>query len=46
MTQHGVRLALAERDAESLRREDSVPIHEDIPPSALIMTGLEYEAQQ
>lgn len=46
ITQHGVRLALAEQDAENLRREGSVPIHDDIPPSALITTGLEYEAQQ
>lgn len=46
VTQHGVRLALAERDAESLRREDTAPVHEDILPSTLIVTGLEYEAQQ
>ena len=46
ITQHGVRLALAQADAEHLRREDAVPIHEDILPSTLIMSGLDYEAQQ
>lgn len=46
VTQHGVRLALAEVDSENLRREDTVPIHEDIPPSMLITSGLEYETQQ
>ena len=46
VTQHAVRLALAERDAENLCREDTVPIHDEILPSTLIMTRLEYEAQQ
>ena len=45
ITQHGVRLALTEQDAENLRCE-AVPVHNDISPSALITTALEYEAQQ
>ena len=46
ITQHGVQLALAQADAEHLRCENAVPIHEDIPPSTLITSGLDYEAQQ
>ena len=45
ITQHSVRLALAKQDAENLHRE-AVPVHDDISPSALITTALEYEAQQ
>ena len=46
VTQHSVQLALMEHDADSLCLEDSVPVYEEILPSTLIMTGLEYEAQQ
>ena len=44
--QHGVRLALAQEDAAYLQQEDTVAIHDDIPPAVLITTGLELESQQ
>ncbi|KIM79183.1 hypothetical protein PILCRDRAFT_10597 [Piloderma croceum F 1598] len=43
---HGVRLALAEEDAADLRRENALPIHDDITPTMLISSGLEIESQQ
>ena len=46
MTQHGVRLALAQEDAAYLQREDTVAIHDDISPANLITAGLELESQQ
>jgi hypothetical protein len=46
ITQHGVRLALAEEDAEDLARDDAVPVHDDMTPAMLISSGLDLEAQQ
>jgi hypothetical protein len=46
ITQHGVRLALAEEDAADLARDEAVPIHDDMTPAMLISSGLDIEAQQ
>jgi hypothetical protein len=46
VTQHGIRLALAQEDAANLQREDTVAIHNDISPANLITAGLELESQQ
>jgi hypothetical protein len=46
VTQHGVRLALAEEDAADLQRDDQVPVHDDVTPAMLISSGLELEANQ
>jgi hypothetical protein len=46
ITQHGVRLALAEEDAAVLARDDGAPIHDDMTPAMLISSGLDIESQQ
>jgi hypothetical protein len=46
ITQHKVRLALAEEDAEDLQRDDAVTIHDDISPAMLIASGIDLESQQ
>jgi hypothetical protein len=44
VTQHGVRLALAEEDATNLQCKDNVEIHDDISPAMLISIGLKLES--
>lgn len=46
VTQHDVRLALAEEDAEELQSEDATPLHEEVTPGTFITLGLELESQQ
>lgn len=46
MTQHGVRLALAEEDAKDLGKGDRVAVHDDISPAMLIAAGIDIEVQQ
>jgi hypothetical protein len=46
LTQHAVRLALAEDDAEEARRSDLTAVHDDISPSVLINSGMDIEEQQ
>lgn len=46
ITQHGVRLALAEEDAADLERDNAASIHDDMTPAMLISTGLDIESQQ
>ena len=46
ITQHGVRLALAEEDAAYLAREDTVQVHTRISASLMIAEGLGIESQQ
>lgn len=46
MTQHDVRLKLAEEDASDLARGNVVAVHDDISPGMLIAAGLEIEGQQ
>jgi len=46
VTQHGVRLALAEEDAKELAKGNTIPVHNDISPAMLISSGLDIEAQQ
>lgn len=46
ITQHGVRLALAEGEAAALEQDDAVAIHEDISPAMLIASGIDLESQQ
>jgi hypothetical protein len=46
VTQHGVRLALAEEDAAALATDDVLPVHDDISPAMLISSGIDLESQQ
>ena len=46
VTQHRVRLELAEEDAADLTQDDAVAIHDDISPAMLITSGINLEAQQ
>lgn len=46
MTQHGVRLALAEEDAANIATDQTSAVHDEITPGILIAQGLELEAQQ
>lgn len=46
ITQHGVRLALAEEDMTQLSREAAVPVHARISASLMIAEGLDIEFQQ
>jgi hypothetical protein len=46
VTQHRVRLELAEEDAVALARDDALAIHDDISPAMLITSGIDLEAQQ
>lgn len=46
VTQHRVRLELAEEDAADLAQDDAVAIHDDISPAMLITSGIDLEAQQ
>lgn len=46
VTQHGVRLALAEEDAASIATDQISVVHEEITPGILIAQGLDLEAQQ
>jgi hypothetical protein len=46
ITQHGVRLALAEEEAADIQRDDAVTIHDDISPGMLIASGIDLESQQ
>jgi hypothetical protein len=45
VTQHRVRLELAEEDAADLARDDAVTIHDNISPAMLIASGIDLEAQ-
>jgi hypothetical protein len=46
VTQHDVRLALAEEDAKEIAQGDRVTVHDDISPAMLIASGIDIEAQQ
>lgn len=46
VTQHGVRLALAEEDAANIATDQASEVHDEITPGILIAQGLELEAQQ
>lgn len=46
VTQHDVRLALAEEDTTYFQREDATPVYDDVTPGILISSGIELEAQQ
>jgi len=46
ITQHRVRLELAQEDAADLERDDTVIIHDDISPAMLITSGIDLEGQQ
>ncbi|KAF7967079.1 hypothetical protein HWV62_35917 [Athelia sp. TMB] len=46
VTQHGVRLALAELDGQDLQQDNSVPVHENVTPGIFIAQGLDLEIQQ
>ena len=46
VTQHGVRLVLAQEDAANLQQEGAENVHDDISPAILITSGLELESQQ
>ncbi|KAF7984577.1 hypothetical protein HWV62_13799 [Athelia sp. TMB] len=46
VTQNGVRLALAELDAQDLQQENAVPVHENVTPGIFIAQGLDLEIQQ
>jgi hypothetical protein len=46
ITQHAVRLALAEEDAAELAQDEAVAIHDDISPAMLIASGIDLETQQ
>lgn len=46
MSEHDVRLRLAEEDATSLSRGETVALHDDVSPSMLICQGLQFEDLQ
>lgn len=46
MSEHDVRLRLAEEDANSLSRGETLVLHDDISPSILIFQGLQLEELQ
>jgi hypothetical protein len=46
ITQHAVRLALAEEDTAELARDEVVAIHNNISPTMLITSGINLETQQ
>lgn len=46
MTEHDVRLRLAEEDANALDRGETIALHDDISPSVLIFQGLQLEDLQ
>jgi hypothetical protein len=46
ITQDEVRKILAEADAVALAKEDAVVIHDEIPPSVLIHSGMDLEISQ
>lgn len=46
MTQHGVRLALADEEAAELAAGEAMTVHDDISPALLISMGMDFEAQQ
>jgi hypothetical protein len=46
VTQHRVRLELAQEDATDLDLDDAVIIHDDISPAMLISSGIDLEGQQ
>jgi hypothetical protein len=46
ITQDGVRKILAEADAAALAKEDGVVVHDEIPPSVLIHSGMDLEISQ
>ncbi|KAF7965473.1 hypothetical protein HWV62_43305 [Athelia sp. TMB] len=46
ITQHDVRLALAEEDAADLQHEHAAPLHAQVTPGIFIAQGLDLEAQQ
>jgi len=46
VTQHRVRLKLAQEDATDLDLDDAVIIHDDISPTMLISSGIDLEGQQ
>lgn len=46
VTQHGVRLALAEEDNNDIAKDNHTPIHDDMSPSMLIAGGLYLEDLQ
>lgn len=46
VTQHDVRLSLAQLDDEDLEQDNIIPVHEEITPGIFIGSGLDLEAQQ
>jgi hypothetical protein len=46
VTQHRVRLELAEEDAANLELDNAVVIHDDISPVMLVSSGIDLEGQQ
>jgi hypothetical protein len=46
VTQHSVRLALAQEDAANIQREAAEIVHDEISPAMLISAGLDLESQQ
>jgi hypothetical protein len=46
VTQHRVRLELAEEDAANLELDDAVVIHDDISPVMLVTSGIDLEGLQ
>lgn len=46
VTQHRVRLELAEEDAANLELDLAVVIHDDISPAMLVSSGIDLEGQQ
>lgn len=45
ITQHGVRLALAEEEAHDVATGNALVIHDDISPGMLISSGIDLEVQ-
>lgn len=45
VTQHGVRLALAQEDEANLAQDNVSMVHEEISPGVLVAQGLELETQ-
>lgn len=45
ITQHGVRLALADEEAKEDAIGDELIIHDDISPAILVSSGIDLETQ-
>jgi hypothetical protein len=46
LTENAVKLAMAKEDADELLHGRGASIHDNIPPSVLISTGMDLELQQ